>query len=205
MATVVAPFDIVRVSVLCRVGTRDAYNIWYFVASGTTGVGTITYDDLATTWKTLAEAVYPGVMSPSGTLIGASVNRAFPAPPTPSINAGDSDLPGLITGDVMSRQTCGAVTKRTELAGKAYRGRAYIPFPSEASNDADGNPTNGYRTAVATLCGSFCAAQTITVGTATIILYPIIYHKATSTYTVVSSFNVRTYWTTQRRRNRKIT
>jgi len=126
----------------------------------------------------------------------------FPLPVSVAFNPGAANLPGTVTGDGMSRQTCGAITKRTQLGGPKFRGRAYLPYPAESRNDADGNPTSQYKTDAAALGTLLLSPIVITTGGKTITLQPGIYHRPDHTITPVTSFSTHDYWITQRRRAR---
>jgi len=195
----VAADDVIQLPCLCRQNLRDAYNLWHFIVVSAAGPA-ITYADLATTLKAAVEPSYTQLLNVNAEFVGMTIKRMRPLPQSGAVNPGASNAAGLVTGDGMSRQTCGAVTKFNELAGPANRGRAYMPYPSETDNDADGNPTAGYKVRVKVVTDLLLKPMTVVSGTTTVIMLPIIYHKATGLFAPVTGSRVNDYWTTQKRR-----
>ena len=85
---------------------------------------------------------------------GLGVRKIWPHPLTVEAVSTFAGGAGNVAGDPLPFQVAGIATKKTNLPGKSFRGRVYLPFPSEASNDVDGNPTMGY----GTLAQTFLAA-----------------------------------------------
>ena len=197
----IAAGDVIQVACLCRQNLRDAYNLWDYVMVAQAGAAT-SYEELATGLKAAVGPLYQQVLSENAEFIGLTTKRLNPLPVSVAFDPGASNIPGLITGDGMSRQTCGALTKLTQLGGKAFRGRAYIPYPSESANDADGNPTAGYKVNLGNLGAFMMAPITITGTGKSVTIAPAIWHKATRTYTLTTGYRVNPYWITQRRRAR---
>jgi hypothetical protein len=63
---------------------------------------------------------------------------------------GDVSLLGNNASDPLPLQTSLCVTLRTGLAGRKFRGRVYLPPPTEGQSDTNGNPSAGTATAAAT-------------------------------------------------------
>jgi hypothetical protein len=115
-------------------------------------------------------------------------------------------LAGAGTGgtDALPRQVAGLTAWKTALAGRAFRGRTFWPFPSAAFDTGDGVPTAAAVTAYTNLAVE--ALNFVTVGDVTnrSIIALVIRNKPvrgvpwTSTpVTVGTTFNK---WATQRRR-----
>lgn len=111
---------------------------------------------------------------------------------------------GGVAGDPLPKQTAGVISRKTERSGRQYQGRVYIPFPSEASNEAtQGRPTAAYMalmTAFATDlydshnpvgAGGNCELQQSA--------FPGGFNSILSAWPYLSAV-VRPYWGTQRRR-----
>lgn len=107
---------------------------------------------------------------------------------------------GGLAGDVLPTQTAGLITKRTAVPGRRGRGRAYIPFPTESYNDANGLPTNAYMTPAGAL--AFSISQSVLVGTLIDGNYldPVILHRDTGGTSDILATLARQKWATQRRR-----
>jgi len=85
---------------------------------------------------------------------------------------------------VLPKQVAGLLSKRTVNAGRAFRGRAYIPFPSEDDSDTYAVPNAGYSVNLVNMA-VFLGDQLHPV-VAGNILTPIIYHRKTGTATDIS-------------------
>lgn len=161
-----------------------------------------TDQDAANALDAIAAPLYQQLLPQAVTYHGVRlrVAKVLPAPMavTTSLLAG----PGTIASDVMSLQTCGMVTKRTVLAGRAYRGRMYIPFPPETRNDPTGVPSAAYVADLATLATAICLSVTpVAGGGGTCDLIPVLYHRGTASSTDLSTIVARRKWATQRRRS----
>lgn len=108
------------------------------------------------------------------------------------------ELAGSITGDPLPRQVSGLITLRSGLAGRANRGRVYVPFPGESSNVATGFavPAPSYRDSLADI-GTYMIDPEVEVGADegdALMRFELPNAKG------FSSFVVREGWATQRRR-----
>lgn len=129
-----------------------------------------------------------------------SVSRVRPLPPTKPVIDSTSAAAGTDATDRLPKQVSGLLTKNTAFGGPRYRGRLYMPFPSEGFNDVDGRPNGAYTGRLQTWGTQYFQGMTVTSGADTSSLVPIIYHRDTNTWDVVTSVLVRGRWATQRRR-----
>jgi hypothetical protein len=107
---------------------------------------------------------------------------------------------GGVGGDILPQQSSGLISLRSQLAGRAHRGRAFIPFPSETDSNIAGVPALGYQTNLqamgVVLATSYVFGNAPDQGQA----FPAIYHRVTFNVTQISGFVIRVGWATQRRR-----
>lgn len=108
----------------------------------------------ATALAGLLKPLYQPLMATTATFRGLTMQQVTPNLLDPELitDAGA----GTGTGDPLPLETAGLISFRTGFGGRKNRGRTYVPFPPEGSNDATGRPTAPYITALATL-GSFLA------------------------------------------------
>jgi len=174
-------------------------NVLHYRVDSITGVAA-TDAQLAARMDLLFGPLMTPLMCSAASYRGIGVQRVNPGPPTVEVYANAEEGDGEVAGDPLPKQTCGIITKRTPLAGRRFRGRMYVPFPSEASNDTDANPVAGYLAALAALAGQ--VADIVLVGTlpSTSSMTPVIYHRSTQTTTDLVSCSVNDRWATQRRR-----
>jgi len=147
------------------------------------------------------------LMASSAEYLGTKCSKIFPTPRTFATDVFTSTGFGGVAGDPVPRQSRGIVTLTTANAGRSWRGRRYIPFPSETSNDSDGTPTGPYLTALDTL-GTALITTLVGVGGGgnTCDLEPVL-AKLTYVGHVLNSITMKSFagrisrnrWATQRR------
>jgi hypothetical protein len=140
--------------------------------------------------------------------IGADMQDITGLPPY-EVQAGSVVGQGFGTaGPVpLPTQTCGLLTGQTAITGRAYRGRAYLPFPATASMTAAGTatPTAGYLVNMIVMGTLYYTPVTPTVGVTAVQLVPVLVHRKnkaglTPAPTTIIGYRINTAWATQRRR-----
>lgn len=197
--TTLAVSDIIRVRLACYTPTQAAFNVIHYRVTAVGGV-VPTIAGAAERLAIIGASVYPAIMSAGARYRGASAQKIFPLPVSRSYAYTAADTPGLVAGDILPGQVAGIISTLTDFGGPKYRGRIYLPFPSEASNEATGNPDAAY--GVNSFALAVALFQQIIVGTNpnTATLQPVLWHRGLNTYTnIVDAFN-RDKWATQRRR-----
>jgi len=204
MPVVINSGDIYFVKVYCSAGDQLAVNTLHY--SMTDKVGTVTDVDFLNHWVGMAAwpIAWKALLSDDATFRGTQVGRIFPKPPTRPNHTITGAGVGTVVGEILPRQVSGIISHQTDFAGPRYRGRVYVPFPSEASSEAVlGTPVAAYVTALDTLGAILQATQAITPGGANSInAHPVILHRDAEPPEVsfiVESFG-REKWATQRRR-----
>lgn len=200
MATLLADGDIIEVRHVSHYDDQVGLNRRYFEVSNSAGGG-ITDQEAAGGLDGIAAPLYKACMAAAATYRGVSVQRALPAPRTVAVVSTANAGAGLNAGDVLPKQVSGLISLRTDFAGRAFRGRAYIPFPSEASNAADSQPVAGYITVLDNLAAYLIGAHIIAGGGgASATLTGVLWRPpAGVTYTYAQAISSNR-WATQRRR-----
>lgn len=145
------------------------------------------------------------ILSTEAKYEGVIIQKVFPLPLTDAVGSVVAAGPGDRVGELMPLYVCGALTKLTGLAGRRFRGRAYIPFPLEIDNTSVVRPTVAYVTLLNALATFAAIPRVVGVLPNTITVQPVIFHKPPPV--VVPNFNHITtvtanpYWTSQRRRS----
>jgi len=188
-----------QVKAYARSTDQLAINVYHYQVTEQTGTEKLD-SDLAARMDAILGPLYVDLMSVESEYRGIGVQRINPIPPTVEVFANIQADTGAVAGDLLPRQTCGLISKKTNLAGRKYRGRAYIPFPSEVDNAADGTPTGGYLVNLLALADAL--EVPVVVGTAPneTTLTPILWHRLTSTFDVITLTATNDKWATQRRR-----
>jgi len=199
MAALLVTGHIWQAKVYCFATDQLAVNVFHYQVTDQTG--TLRTDaDFAARLDFLLGPLYIALLAESTTYRGVGVQRINPIPPSVEVYSAIQTGPGEAIGDILPRQTSGLLSKRTGLAGRKYRGRAYIPFPAEGDNEADGTPAGGYLTRLLAL--SDALEVPVVVGTApnTATVTPVLWHRLTSTFDVITTISTNDKWATQRRR-----
>lgn len=145
---------------------------------------------------------YKGLLHSGATYYGVRIQRIQPGVPgLPAVSANFSGG-GLAGAAGLPPGTSGVITFRTPLAGRSWRGRIYVPFPSEADNgDVTGRPVAGYVTNLAALGLLYRTPTTQTVGGDSVTLEMGVFSRKVPAFTVVTQHVARDRWATQRRRS----
>lgn len=145
--------------------------------------------------------LYKALMTAQATFQGIVGQRIHPLPPDEPVLSSAGAGAGTVAGDPLPLQTTGMITKKTGFAGRAFRGRVYVPFPGEGSNDLDGSPTAIYLGDLQLLADQFKADITVVAAGEPTTLRPILKNKNwPGQLTTVTSLLIRDKWAVQRRR-----
>lgn len=111
---------------------------------------------------------------------------------------------GGVLGDPLPKQVSGIVTRLGVFKGRKHRGRVYVPFPGEASNDpVEGRPNNTYLTALSTYGQKITDPLAVNNLGNTATLLPghiVTVAPGNNQFHEWVSYVHRPYWATQRRR-----
>lgn len=124
--------------------------------------------------------------------------------PTPIYSTEGADS-GTAGGDPLPGQVSGIITLRSTIAGRAGRGRKYVPFPGENDNDGSTGfpaPVVDYKDRLedlAPLFGSSFVFEDPDNPGVTIDLDGVLYQDGDPTYFITSTV-ARRAWASQRRR-----
>lgn len=173
-------------------------NVTHWVATG--GDGSVTDEEVRDAFLTELGPLYQALMSEQA-IVAAISARIMDDPPNVAPSMITANLAGEVEGDLLPKQTCGIITKKTALIGRANRGRIYAPFPGEASNETDSRPTAGYITDLRALGDAYATPLTVNVGLNVVVMNPVLFHRSLNSFTNVQSCQPRLLWGTQRRRS----
>lgn len=200
--SILAEGDLIEAKFFNFAANQLGLNVRHYVVNTITG-GDLTTDGLAAGMATVFGPLYKPCMPAEAEFVGVSVQRLLPlasSAATSNLTAGV----GTATGDLMSRQTSGIITLRTDFPGRKFRGRAYIPFPSEVRNNAAGHPDATYQALIAQIGLQF-AEHTGSVPASPDITYQLLGMIRSTTppapLTQITSITAQAKWATQRRRS----
>jgi len=191
--------DIMEVKVYCTFGDQTSVNVLHYLVATKAGAGA-TAGQIAGAISTKIHGEYKACMSADAVFWGVGAARIFPVASPQAVTNANQGV-GSDAGDALPRQVCGLITKVTPFAGRKFRGRVYVAFPSELSNEDEGKVTGTYKTTLGVLGQALIDPVTADPGGGnTNELVPIIWHKESETYTIITGYLARERWATQRRR-----
>lgn len=203
----VANLDIFEVTFHNHTANQRGLVRRYYEARNVTGNGP-TDAEIGIRFDTAFPPLFKALMATTAFYRGVKIAKVFPGQRQRGFTNTTSAGAGTAVGDLLPTQCRGIITLRTALAGPGFRGRAYIPFPAEADNAANGVPTAGYVTRLTTMGAQLILAQNA-VGAAgnQANLIPIIWHlpkglpnePANRDAYDLNEAVSRTKWATQRR------
>lgn len=199
MAIALADNDFLECKLWCTAGNQ--LGLMVFHGEYKEAIPTINLEDVAFALDAAFAGPLIAVLSDQATYQGASVRRITPSP-TVEVYDATSRGPGLVAGDVMSRQTAGIITLQTDSPGARNRGRKYVPFPSEADNTLTGHPDAAtYLPPLFTLASLWTVPLMLALISGSGQVNWVIYHRDLGTFTRITRVRVNEKWATQRRRS----
>jgi len=190
---------ILKGSIWCTDGDQASVNtVFYKVVS--VGTPASTDADFAQTLDSAIGAVLITMLNNNASYRGVQGQIVFPLPVrvaafnTASAGAGTSGATAL------PRQASGLISWKTNLAGRKFRGRTYIPFPATTSDTGNGIPTAGYITALSSFATALLNMTALATGCLTSTISLGVHSRVAHTTTDISSSLSQNRWATQRRR-----
>jgi hypothetical protein len=200
MPTTLAVGDVVLMTVACYRPSQVALNDFHWQVAA---IGGASLTDAAVALKldaTLAP-LYKPLMNGDSTYYGVRLQRISPLPKPVAVVGEANTGVGTAVGAGLPGQVSGLMTLRTNSAGRAFRGRLYIPFPAASyfSSPLD-TPTALWDTNVDAIAAILKNPYLAMIGADTVTLVPVIWHKATRTSTPIIDAESTSKFATQRRR-----
>lgn len=191
--------DVIELRLFSKFQNQVAVNVLHYIVTEVTN--TFNLGDIAISADNHFVAVMKAVIAAAARWEGVYVQRIHPLPITAPAWFTATAGVGSQIGDVLPKQTSGLIKKITLVASRSTRGRMYVPFPTEDSNDADSSPSGPYSALLGALATALRAPLEIpTPGGADGILTPVVWSRKTRTPQEVVSTIAHGAWATQRRR-----
>jgi len=193
--------DVLEIRLVSSVQSQVAINILHARVTGITA-GSASEMEAAQRADVLIAPAMKGVMSSTATWRGIGLKKIRPLPVgNEATNVGLTGA-GTNIGDMLPKQTSGLISLYSTQTGRNGRGRVYIPFPAEGSNEANSTPAAAYNVSLETICTLLLAGFTVTGlmpgGTATVQFG--VFSKALNAFAALTAAICKDAWATQRRR-----
>lgn len=200
----IADNDIVLVKVYCEAPPQLGLNIGHFIVSDL--VPTVNDAELPELLDVVVRPLYVNALCQKAKYRGLStqvIPRTGPPKETYYTAGGSTD--GLGGAALLPQQSSLQIILRTGVAGRANRGRKWIPFASEEDNDnALGTPNGAYQ-ALAGLIGAWWSNPTAYIAAlGTFELHPVLDGEqpvSVADYRIITSQVVGQKWSQQKRRS----
>lgn len=204
MAQAILVNDLVLVKAWTVASEQAAVNrVWYQAVSQAGNGGSDA--DLANVLDPILGPLYKAAIYNTANYRGIQVQIYRNGQPFAWVSQAGAAGVGTNGAIALPRQASGIFSVTTTLAGPAFRGRMYIPFPSTSADVGGGTPTGTYLTQVQAIGTAWLAQRTVGSGGNTTVLNPVIVHKVAAGQPAI----VPSFWTnaigiakfaTQRRR-----
>jgi hypothetical protein len=156
--------------------------------------------DIADAFAGSSAAVYKALLSQDAEFYGVGIQKIFPLPKPVATFSANGRGAGTDAFSLMPTQVTGLLTWRTEFAGRAFRGRSYLPFPAKDASSGDEIPGAAYLANLFSWATAISAPLTVGGGGNTRRFELGIWQRHSSAWVAVHDFLVRRKWATQRRR-----
>lgn len=172
-----------------------------WLVEGIAGVGTVTFQDVATALDLWVASRLRACMCNEANYLGARVRRNFPVGTDQWASSTTSAGAGTGGAGAIPAQVCPLITLLTDQIGKAAEGRIYMPFPPVAGLTVDGDWSAGMMTSLIAVAGRFAGQTTVAgSGTAIATLDPVLCRYHLDDTIDITGFRIGTGAATQRRR-----
>ncbi len=175
----------------------------YLRCTGQTGTGA-SNNEVAAAESSKISASLKALMDGTAKFIGLTFNHIFPGFREQTITVTSDAGFGTVVGTPLPGQVAGVISKRTTQAGRRFRGRTYVPFPSDAFLSLTGLPSVGYTALLGSLALDMFGEDTVVGagGTSTFVSLLRASNPATSpnNWEVIIATFSNAKWGTQRRR-----
>lgn len=173
-------------------------NVWHGLVASVTG--TITQTQIATAIDGAVAAPYKAWMGSPATYRGVGVTKIFPLPRVLEESVNGNNGAGTGGAKLCTQQTAGLNSYHTGLAGRRFRGRMYLAFPSDTFATNDGNITGGGVTAIGNIAAALAFGVTVTSGPNTANIAYGLWGRVTHVFTGWNTVTSQNKFATQRRR-----
>jgi len=204
MASVLTVGMIIQARAWC--GDANQVSVTTFHHRVDAATGPICTDvDFLTAWDTIYAPEFWGLLNNNASYLGSTVQILSPGPLGLLRKSIVGAHVGIGGADALPTQTSGLIRWGTNQGGRAYKGRVYMPFPSEQANNTTGYPVAGYIVGLDAIGNEYVnhTAWTLNGGNQTIV--PVLVHRknkagVTPLPTQISSWQSSNQWATQRKR-----
>jgi len=172
MAFAVALNDVIKMRIVCKATPQTSYNVLYYRISSVIGAPTDATLGVGILAAGLVAAM-KDVISNDATYSAFGLQKMSTPPSVETIVTSGTGV-GTGGAGLAPLAVSGIITKRTNAAGRAYRGRMYTPFVPVGYVGADGHPGFGWVSSLNVLGAILFNPIVCTSGADTATMQPVI-------------------------------
>jgi len=205
MAYIVQGNDVVKIRWYATLGAQASVITHHYLCPAPQLVGQWDLPLLLNQWAAMAAPLIKPCIATIAHFDGSSIQVVTTPPYSALLYSSQGAGNGTMTLDPLPTQVTGMISRRTDFAGRAYRGRIYMPFPTKTGSDTNGLPTITYTTLLSNYVAGVepPAGITLTSAGKSILLDPVLRHKprpAAPADTQITGHEYPLKFATQRRR-----
>ena len=192
--------NIIELKIFNKLQDQVSVNVCHYECTAKGGAG---LSDLviASSLGAGVAPLYKAWMPSTALHLGVRTQIIRPLPmPVYQISVANAGV-GARAADGLPPQLAVVTTKRTNFAGRQFRGRIYYPFFAEDQSSATGEPLAAAITLADAASAYLFSNKNIVVGADSCVLQPIVFRRVTGVGTVITGFKANARFATQRRRS----
>lgn len=185
---------------VCRTSDQIAVNNIHYIMFVENGSPTT--EALLAAWGPQIRDAYAVLLSDEAFFYGLSLQRLVNGAAVAAPDVWVDETQGLEVSELLPKQSSGIISAYTLFPGPSGRGRIYVPFAGEGSNEPEGRPTLNYVDKLEALADEVYTRKTYSAPDLDneVTPWPIIYNRANNTNKNIQRYIARRAWATQRRR-----
>lgn len=201
--TLLSPNLLLQMRAWCKVGNQVSVTTFHHLVQSIDS-GAPDDEDFLLHWEAIYGGIFKGLIANGVNYVGSTAQII--TPPIGLLRKNNITAgPGTGGTNTNATQVSGLIQWGTNLGGRKFRGRVFMPFPSEEENGVDGKPVAGYLIGLDGLGDEYVHHTNwiMTLGHATIV--PVIRHRKDKTGVTSAPTQITTYtsvpnWATQKKR-----
>jgi hypothetical protein len=170
--------DIVLIQPVCTLGDQTALNNVHFRCDTHLGGGA-TDAEIAAWFEGNLAPLYKAILTTPASWYGLLAQKIWPLPLyAHAVNRAHTGA-GTAGTQPAPTEACSVIATKTSLAGRAYQGRVFLPFPDIQDIHTDGRTfSGGYQSRLGFVVAGLLIAQNVVGAGGSSHLVPVIYHRA---------------------------
>lgn len=199
MAQDLAVGDIIETVAYCRAINQNGLNVRHWQITERNGTGR-TDQQLCDAMEQNYAPLYKDYLSVQASWVGMTLKVIRPTQFL-KVQSTASAGAGVSAGDLLPPAVSGLIKLNTNLAGRRFRGRIYLPFAAEEDNTLLGSVSNATQALFDAIGAAYTSPFTAAAGANSVFIRPMLYRRSTGAVQELKSYVVRTEWAQQRRRS----